>query len=229
MSLRNEGPIEAVIFDLDGVLVDSEGWWNEVRIEFARAHGRSWTHDDQLAVMGGNSREWAATMRDRLHLESLSAADIEAQIVDGVVGLYASRPSPVIGDAPAQVRRIAATRPVAIASSSHARVIGAALAALGIADVMRAIVSSDEVEHGKPAPDVYLAAAARLDADPRRCLVVEDSLNGVRAGIAAGMTVVLIPNATVPPAGNARELAHRVVGSLAELDPDALATTPSIG
>jgi beta-phosphoglucomutase-like phosphatase (HAD superfamily) len=213
---------EAVIFDLDGVLVDSEGWWNSVRIAFAREHDRPWTADDQHAVMGANSHEWAVIMRDRLQLPDLSPDEIETAVVDGVVRLYATLPSPVIDDAPAHVRAIARSRPVAIASSSHPRVIGAALASLGIADVMGAIVSSDEVASGKPAPDVYLAAARRLGADPGRCLVVEDSLNGVRAGKAAGMTVVLVPNATVPPAGNARQLAHIVLASLADLDPDAL-------
>jgi beta-phosphoglucomutase-like phosphatase (HAD superfamily) len=222
LTLPDDRRIAAVIFDLDGVLVDSEGWWNDVRIAFARRHGRPWTGDDQHAVMGGNSREWATTMRERLHLEHLSIDEIERTVVDGVVELYASRPSPVIGDAPAQVRRIAARRRVAIASSSHPRVIAAAVEALGIADVMDAIVSSDEVARGKPAPDVYLAAAARLGTAPTRCLVVEDSLNGVRAGRAAGMTVVLVPNATVPPAGNARELADAVVPSLADLDPDGV-------
>ena len=215
--------LDAVIFDLDGVLVDSEGWWNDVRIAFAHAHGRAWTSDDQHAVMGGNSREWASTMRERLQLTALTIDEIEKAVVDGVVGLYATRPSPVIDDAPAHVRRIARDRPVAIASSSHPRVIAAAVAALGIADAMGAIVSSDEVAAGKPAPDVYLAAAERLGVDAARCLVVEDSLNGVRAGLAAGMTVVLVPNASVPPAGNATDLAHHVVRSLAELDPDALA------
>jgi beta-phosphoglucomutase-like phosphatase (HAD superfamily) len=219
---RGPRRFEAVIFDLDGVLVDSEVWWNDVRIAFAREHGRPWTHDDQLAVMGGNSREWSATMGRRLDLPHLTAEAIERAIVDGVVARYASEPSPVIDDAPAQVRRIAATRPVAIASSSHAEVIAAAVTALGIRDVMRAIVSSDEVAAGKPSPDVYLLAASRLDVDPARCLVVEDSLNGVRAGKAAGMTVVLVPNASVPPAGDARARADVVVPSLAALDPDAL-------
>jgi len=213
---------EAVIFDLDGVLVDSEVWWNDVRTAFAREHGRPWTHDDQLAVMGGNSREWAATMRRRLDLTHLTAEVIERAIVDGVVARYATDPSPVIDDAPAEVRRIAATRPVAIASSSHPEVIAAAVGALGIRDVMSAIVSSDEVAAGKPAPDVYLLAASRLGIEPARCLVVEDSLNGVLAGKAAGMTVVLVPNASVPPAGDARDRADHVLPSLAALEPDAL-------
>lgn len=217
----------AVIFDLDGVLVDSEVWWNDVRIAFAHAHDRPWTQDDQHAVMGGNSREWATTMRDRLGLEALTVDEIEQAIVDGVVARYASDPAPVIADAPSQVRRIAAARPVAIASSSHPAVIAAALDALGIREVMGAIVSSDEVAAGKPAPDVYRLAASRLGVAPASCLVVEDSLNGVRAGKAAGMTVVLVPNASVPPAGNARDLADAVLPSLARLDPDAIAAARS--
>jgi beta-phosphoglucomutase-like phosphatase (HAD superfamily) len=215
-------PFVAVIFDLDGVLVDSEGWWNDVRFAFAARHGRDWTHDDQAAVMGANSHEWAVIMRDRLRLDGLTPDEIETEVVDGVVGLYETRPSPVIDHAPGEVRRIAEGRPVAIASSSHPRVIAAALASLGIEDVMQAVVSSDDVATGKPAPDVYLAAAERLGVEPARCLVVEDSLNGVKAGRAAGMTVVLVPNPTVPPAGNARELADHVIASLEQLDPDAL-------
>ena len=225
METRTLPSYDAVLFDLDGVLTDSEPWWNDVRIAFAREHGRPWTADDQHAVMGGNSREWAATMRERLRLQHLAADEIEQAIVDGVVARYAGDAAPVIDDAPAHVRRIAARHPVAIASSSHPRVIAAALAALGIEDVMSAVVSSDEVAAGKPAPDVYLHAAARLGVEPARCLVVEDSLNGTRAGKAAGMTVVLVPNASVPPAGNARDLADHVVPDLASLDPDALPAT----
>jgi beta-phosphoglucomutase-like phosphatase (HAD superfamily) len=219
----------AVIFDLDGVLVDSEGWWNDVRTAFAREHGRPWTHDDQAAVMGANSREWAIIMRERLHLDELTPEAIESAVVDGVVAAYASRPSPVIDDAPTHVRRIARRMPVAIASSSHPRVIAAAIRVLGIEEVMGAIVSSDEVPLGKPAPGVYLEAAARLGVDPSRCLVVEDSLNGVKAGLAADMTVALVPNPTVPPAGNAHLLAQYVIPSLAELDPDRLDPRPARG
>ena len=213
---------DAVLFDMDGVLVDSEPWWHEVRIAYARAHGRPWTHEDQASCMGGNSREWAQIMQTRLRLPDLVADDILDAVVAGVVGCYRDHPAPIIGDAPAQVRRIAATRPVAIASSSHRDIIEAAMDVLGVRDVLGAIVSSDEVPLGKPEPDVYLLAASRLGVAPGRCLVVEDSVNGVRAGRAAGMTVVLVPNASVPPGGNAYELADVVVPSLADLDPDAL-------
>ena len=127
----------------------------------------------------------------------------------------ASEPPPAIDGAVDAVRRIAAEVPVAIASSAHPDVIAAAVDAIGVRDVLGAIVSSDEVPHGKPAPDVYLVAAERLGVEPARCLVVEDSVNGVRAGKAAGMFVVLVPNASVPPPPGTDELADRVVDRLA--------------
>ena len=213
---------DAVLFDLDGVLVNSEPWWNEARVEFALAHGRPWTPDDQALCMGGNSREWAAIMQSRLGLPDMTVDTIQDAVVAGVVERYHANPVPIIADAPAQVRRIARDRPAAIASSSHRDIIAAAVDALGLHEVLGAIVSSDEVSLGKPAPDVYLLAATRLGVAPGRCLVVEDSANGIRAGKAAGMTVVLVPNGSFPPADETVELADHVVRSLAELDPDAL-------
>ena len=213
---------DAVLFDMDGVLVNSEPWWNEARVAFALAHDRPWTHDDQALCMGGNSREWAEIMQARLRLPDLTVDAIQDAVVAGVVSRYHANPVPIIADAPAQVRRIALDRPVAIASSSHRDIIAAAVDALGLHEVLGAIVSSDEVPLGKPAPDVYLLAATRLGVAPDRCLVVEDSVNGVRAGKAAGMTVVLVPNERFPPTDEARELADHVVRSLVDLDPDAL-------
>ena len=200
--------------------MDSEIWWDDVRTEFARAHDRPWTQDDQHAVMGANSAEWAATMRARLQLDNVPADEIEDAIVDGVVERYRTEGAPTIPGAVEAVRRIAADRPVAIASSAHRAVIDAALEATGLVDTFAVVVSSDEVEHGKPEPDVYLEAARRLDAEPGSCLVVEDSYNGVRAARAAGMTVVLVPNASIPPAPGAEALADLVLARLADLDPD---------
>jgi HAD superfamily hydrolase (TIGR01509 family) len=211
-----------VIFDLDGVLVDSEVWWQEVRVAFAAGHGRSWTAADHAAVMGANSAAWARIMRQRLDLE-MAEPDIERAIVEGVVERYRREGAPRIDGAVEAVRRIGAGWPVAVASSAHAEVIAAALDATGLLDAFAAVVSSDEVPHGKPAPDVYLEAARRLEVAPRACLVVEDSLNGVRAGKAAGMTVVLVPNASIPPAPGTADLADAVIGSLAELDPSRIA------
>ena len=210
---------DAVLFDLDGVLVDTEPWWDAVRLEFARGHGRPWGIEDQHAVMGGNSREWSETMRERLALDHLDAAAIEDAIVAGVVGMYRTTPVPVITGAPEAVRRIAASHPVAIASSAHRAVIEAAVEAMGLGGVLGAVVSSDDVPAGKPEPDVYLLAARRLGVAPERCLVVEDSANGVRAGKAAGMTVVLIPNASTPPPAEAVERADIVLDRIGDLDP----------
>jgi HAD superfamily hydrolase (TIGR01509 family) len=213
------GGIGAVVFDLDGVIVDSEIWWDEARREFAADRGRTWTEEDRAAVMGANSRQWSRTMRRRLGIDNEDEA-IERAIVDAVVGRYAREGAPRIDGAAEAVRRIAGRWPVAVASSAHPEVIAAALDATGLAGVFRVVVSSDEVERGKPDPDVYLEAARRLGLPPERCLVVEDSQNGVRAARAAGMIVVLVPNKTIPPAPGTREEAHAVIDQLADLDPE---------
>jgi len=214
--------IESVIFDLDGVLVDSEIWWDDVRVAFAASHGRAWTAADRTAVMGANSAAWARIMRERLDLD-LDDRVIERAVVDGVVERYRREGAPPIEGAIEAVRRIGAERPVAVASSAHAEVISAALEATGLTGWFAVVVSSDEVAHGKPAPDVYLETARRLGVEPAACLVVEDSYNGVLAASAAGMTVVLVPNHSVPPAPGTAGLADLVLASLAELDPAAVA------
>ena len=193
---------------------------------FAAEHGRTWTADDQAAVMGANSRAWAAIMRERLDLD-MSDPQIVRAIVDGVVERYHREGAPRIDGAAEAVRRIAADWPVAVASSAHADVISAALEAIGLDDHFAVVVSSDEVANGKPAPDVYLEAARRLKIKPEACLVVEDSRNGVRAGKAAGMTVVLVPNHSVPPAPGTAEMADHVLARLADLDPGAHESFPS--
>jgi len=222
------GGVEAVVFDLDGVIVDSEIWWDEARRDFAAARGKTWTEEDRVAVMGANSRQWSHTMRRRLGIDDGDEL-IERAVVDAVVDRYRREGPPLIDGAIESVRRIAARWPVAVASSAHPEVIEAALGATGLDGVFRVVVSSDEVEHGKPEPDVYLEAARRLGLPPARCLVVEDSYNGVRAGRAAGMTVVLVPNATIPPAPGSRELAHAVVDRLGDLDPSRFAPAASGG
>jgi HAD superfamily hydrolase (TIGR01509 family) len=213
---------EAVIFDLDGVIVDSEIWWHEARMAWARARGLTWTDEDSHAVMGANSRGWARIMRERKGLPASAEPAILDDIVERMVERYASG-APEIPGAVDAVRRIAARWPVAVASSAHRAVIDAALNATALHDAIPTVVSSDEVEGGKPAPDVYLLAARRLGVDPARCLVVEDSRNGVLAGCAAGMTVVLIPNASVPPAPGTAEQADVVLDRLADLDPATVA------
>ena len=226
MRSHPQGTPAAVIFDLDGVLVDAEVWWDEVRQTWAAEHGRAWSQADQAAVMGANSLGWAGIIRERLELD-LPDQQIVEEIVAAMVERYRTRWAPRIAGAVDAVQRLAATGlPLAIASSSHQAVIDAALNSLGISNLFRVVVASDEVAHGKPAPDVYLLTARRLGVDPTGCLVVEDSLNGVLAGRAAGMTVALVPNASVPPAAGAREAASMILSSLAELD--GLPTLPAV-
>lgn len=212
--------VAAVIFDLDGVIVDSEIWWHEERMAWATGLGRSWSAEDSQAVMGANSRAWARIMRERKDLPPEQDAHIEADIVERMVRRYDAGAPEIIGAVDA-VRRIATSWPVAIASSAHRDVISAALRATGLEAIVPIVISSDDVDQGKPAPDVYLAAARALGVAPEECLVVEDSINGVSAGLAAGMRVVLVPNKSVPPAPGAADLATYVLGRLADLDPGA--------
>ena len=171
--------------------------------------------------MGSNSRQWSETMRTRLGLE-LDAPTIETAIVDGMVERYEREGAPTIDGAVEAVRRTAARWPTALASSSHSRAISAALQMTGLADAFRVVISSDEVAHGKPAPDVFLEAARRLGVEPAAVLVVEDSYNGLRAARAAGMTTVLVPNHSIPPADGADAFADMTLASLRDLDPAAL-------
>jgi HAD superfamily hydrolase (TIGR01509 family) len=220
-SAAGPAPIAAVLFDLDGVIVDSEPWWHAVRVEWAAARGLTWTEADNRACMGRDSRDWARIMQERLRLD-LTIPQIERAILDAMVQKYAREPAPCVPGAVEAVARIAATIPSAIASSSHPAVISAALRAVGLAECFRVVVSGNDVPAGKPAPDVYLEAARRLGISPERCLVVEDSLNGVLAGRAAGMTVVLVPNPSFLPGEGTVEAANFVIARLADLDPRRL-------
>lgn len=192
----------AVIFDLDGVLVDSESWWAESRAAVARRHGVEWTAADEASVKGANTPEWAAAMRERLALPTADE-EIAREVVAAMIGRYTREGPTRIGPGLAAVGRLRARYPLAVASSAHPDVIEAALRSLGIAGAFRAVVSADEVGAGKPAPDVYLEAARRLDVPPARCFVIEDSPSGVRAARSAGMRVIWVGVAALegaPPA-----------------------------
>jgi HAD superfamily hydrolase (TIGR01509 family) len=211
----------AVILDLDGVLVDSEIWWREVREEMLAEAGRAWTEADQVAVMGRNTSEWAEVMVERHGLGG-DPDSVAADVIQRMVHRYRERGAPSIDGAIPAVRALAERHPVAIASSAPRELIAVAVAAAGLQDAIEVIVSSDDVAAGKPAPDVYRLAARRLALRPGDCLAVEDSLNGILAAREAGMPAVLVPNAAVPPASGAREAATTVVARLADLDPDAV-------
>jgi HAD superfamily hydrolase (TIGR01509 family) len=205
----------AVVFDLDGVIVDSEQVWDDVRERYVLEAGRTYTPAATRAMMGMSSPEWSRYMAEVLDVPG-TPEEINAAIVERMVARYGEAP-PLIPGAVDAVRRIAARWPVAIASSSNPELIEIVVGAAGLADVLEIAVSSQEVARGKPAPDVYLEAARRLDVEPARCGAVEDSHNGIRAAKAAGMFVVAVPNPHYPPDDEALAAADVVLGATAEL------------
>ena len=214
--------IEAVIFDLDGVIVDSEQVWDDVREQLARERGGRWHDRAQADMMGMSSPEWSRYMHEEIGLEE-SPAEINDEVVRRLLARYRAD-LPLIDGAVEAVRRLAADMPLAVASSSNRPVIDTVLERAGLTALFAATVSSEEVERGKPAPDVYLEATRRLGQEPSRCAAVEDSSNGLRSAAAAGLRVVAIPNRHYPPAAEALALAHVVVGTLDELTVEVVRT-----
>jgi HAD superfamily hydrolase (TIGR01509 family) len=208
--------IEAVIFDLDGVLVDSEHVWDEVREELARERVGRWPDGAQADMMGMSSTEWARYMHDVIGLPE-PPEEINDEVVRRMLARYAEG-LPLVDGGVEAVRRLASNFRLGLASSSNRPLIDAVLEGAGIAELFEATVSSEEVARGKPAPDVYLEAARRLGVAPERCVAIEDSGNGIRSAHAAGMRVVAIPNRRYPPPADALALAEVVLAS-----PDGLA------
>jgi HAD superfamily hydrolase (TIGR01509 family) len=213
--------IEAVVFDLDGVLLDSEQLWDEVREGLARERGGRWHEGAQADMMGMSSREWSVYMHERIGLPE-PPEEINSEVVRRMLELYA-RDLPLIPGAVEAVERIAAHWPLGLASSSNRELIDAGLEAAGLARYFRVTVSSEEVERGKPAPDVYLEAARRLEVAPGHCAAIEDSLNGIRSGKAAGMRVIAIPNPRFPPPADALAEAEVVLDGIEKLSPAVVA------
>jgi HAD superfamily hydrolase (TIGR01509 family) len=213
--------IEAVVFDMDGVLVQSEEVWDSVRERYVRERGGRYDEEIQRALMGMSSVEWSRYLH-----EVAGVPDPPEQINDEVVRrmLDAYREHlPLIPGAVDAVKRIAARYPLALASSSNRPLIDTVLEEAGLKDCFRVTVSSEEVERGKPAPDVYVEAARRLGVPPERCTAVEDSHSGIRSAKAAGMRVVAIPNPSYPPDDEALAQADVVIRSLDELTPELVA------
>jgi HAD superfamily hydrolase (TIGR01509 family) len=209
--------IGAVIFDLDGVLLDSEQVWDEVREQLVRERGGRWHERAHEEMMGMSSLEWSRYMHDELAVPD-PPEEISAEVVRRLEGAYRKR-LPLIDGAREAVERLAARWPLGLASSSNRELIELALEVSGLARFIRVTVSSEEVARGKPAPDVYLEAARRLAVSPERCAAVEDSRNGLRSAKAAGMRVIAIPNPHFPPDEATLELADVTLASLSELSP----------
>ncbi len=207
--------IDGVVFDLDGVLLDSEQVWDGVREELARERGGRWHDQAQRDMMGMSSPEWSRYMHEVVGL-SEPPQEISAEVVRRLEELYRER-LPALPGAREAVERLAARWPLALASSSNRELIDLSLELLGVAPLFEATVSSEEVARGKPAPDVYLEAARRLGIEPGRAAAVEDSHNGIRSARAAGMRVLAIPNRHFPPDADALAEADAVLDSLADL------------
>jgi HAD superfamily hydrolase (TIGR01509 family) len=212
------GP-RAIVFDLDGVLIEGEEVWDQVRQELARERGGRWGAGVQPAMLGMSSPEWSRYMAEELGVPMTPAA-INQAVVERVVARYGQE-LPLVDGAVEVVEALARRWPLGLASSANRPVIDFVLDRSGMAGWFRATVSSEEVARGKPAPDVYLEAAARLGADPGHCAAVEDSGNGLRAAAAAGMRVVAVPNRLFPPPGELVEAADLAVRDLRELTPEA--------
>jgi HAD superfamily hydrolase (TIGR01509 family) len=212
--------VEAVVFDLDGVLVQTEELWDEVREQFARERGGRYDAEAQRAMMGMSSLEWSRFMNEELGVPE-PPEQISAEVVRRMQARYRER-LPLIDGAREAVERLAARWPLAVASSSNRPLIDAVLQLSGLSELFQATVSSEEVARGKPAPDVYVEAAARLDVDPARCAAIEDSHSGIRSAKAAGMRVIAIPNASFPPDEEALADADVVLRSLEELRPEVV-------
>ena len=207
--------VEAVVFDLDGVLVDSEHVWDEVREALARERGGRWHERAQADMMGMSSTEWSRYMHDVIGLRD-SPEQINDQVVARILSRYESGVPQLDGAAEA-VERLGRDFRLGLASSSNRPVIDAVLRETGLARLFEVTVSSEEVARGKPAPDVYLEAARRLGLEPGLCAAVEDSTNGIASAHAAGMRVLAVPNPRYPPSAEALAKANAVLGSLDDL------------
>jgi HAD superfamily hydrolase (TIGR01509 family) len=213
--------IEAIVFDMDGVLIDSEPVWERVRRKFVADHGGRWAQDAQDRMMGMSTAEWSAYMSEDfgLHLPPPQVAEL---VIAAMAAEYQAH-LPLLPGAVEAVRSLSARWPLAVASSAPKSLIEAVLDASALRPAFAAAVSSEEVTHGKPAPDVYLEATKRLGVPPAASAAVEDSSNGLRSAAAAGLTVIAVPRPEYPPAEDAIKQARVVLGSLTSLTPEVVA------
>ena len=213
--------IKAVVFDLDGVLVDSEPVWEQVRRGLVAERGGHWAPDAQRRIMGMSTPEWAGYLSGDLGV-GLPPDEVAALVIDRMVARYQER-VPFMDGAVEAVHRLAARWPLGLASSSPPRLIETVLQSAGLRSCFPVVMSTEQVAHGKPAPDIYLAVTAQLGCPPPDCAAVEDSSNGLRSAAAAGLRVIAIPQPRYPPDPDALAQASLVLPNLAELSTGAVA------
>lgn len=207
--------IQAAIFDMDGLLLDSELYWDTARHGYVHDLGGDWTTQDSINVIGHNSAQWARYIQQHFGTE-VPQEQIITDVVARMERLYRER-IPWLPGAQDAVRVLASRYPLAVASASHRALIDLVLTVGDLGQYFRHITSADEVAHGKPAPDVYLLAAERLGLPASECVAFEDSGNGILSAAAAGAKVIAVPNPHFPPAPDALAQATLVLGSLVEL------------
>ena len=212
--------IDALVFDLDDLLLDSERAWLDAKEQLVRDTGGTWRPEASRAMLGMSSVEWSRYMHDELGVD-LPPEQISRQVADRLMAMYRKR-LPLLPGATQAVASLAGRWPLGLASSSNRPVIELVLDLADFRQYFAATVSSEEVAHGKPAPDVYLEAARRLGAEPSRCVAIEDSGNGLRSARAAGMTTVAIPNRQFPPDEADLRQAGAVIDSLHQLRPELI-------
>jgi len=213
--------IRAVVFDLDGVLIDSEPVWEQVRRGLVAERGGHWAHDAQRRLMGMSTPEWARYLSDDLGVD-LPPDEVATQVIDRMAARY-SEHVPFLDGAADAVHRMGARWPLAVASSSPPRLIDTVLRAAGLRACFSVVMSTEQVARGKPAPDIYLAVTAELGCAPPDCAAIEDSSNGLRSAAGAGLRVIAVPQPRYPPDPDALAQASLVLPSLAGLGTDAVA------
>jgi HAD superfamily hydrolase (TIGR01509 family) len=217
--------IEAIVFDMDGVLIDSEPVWEEVRRELVATRGGRWLPDTQDRLMGMSTGEWSRYLAADLGV-GMTPGEVAAAVIEAMGARYAAH-LPLMPGAVAAVTALAARWPLAVASSAPQSLIDVVLDASGLRSSFRVALSSELVARGKPAPDVYLAAAERLGVPPGQCAAIEDSSNGLRSAAAAGLAVIAVPHPKYPPAPDALDCARLVLSSLLDLTPDMVTALDS--
>ena len=221
--IQNGSMIEAVVFDLDGVLIDSEPVWEEVRRVVVADGGGQWKPDTQDRLMGMSTGEWARYLSEDLGV-NLPPDQVASVVIERMAGRYAQH-LPLMPGAVEAVRTLAGSWPLGLASSAPQSLIETVLDVGGLRPYFRVAMSTERVPRGKPAPDIYLTVTERLGHDPRRCAAVEDSSNGLRSAAAAGCRVIAVPHPVYPPAPDALAKAAVVLSGLSELTPEAVEPT----
>jgi HAD superfamily hydrolase (TIGR01509 family) len=217
---QTSSPLDAVVFDMDGVLTDTETIWDEVRRTLAADDGVPWPDGASEAMLGMSTPEWSQYMATTVGVRG-DAPEVAQRVIDTMARRYHEH-LPTLPGAVEAVKRLAARWPLGLASSSPRRLIDASLDALGLTPYFRETVSTEEVARGKPAPDGYARVCELLGVDPGRTVAIEDSSNGLRSASAAGMIVVAVPHDAFPPAADALAVTAARVHGLDDVTVDLL-------